>query len=296
MDAAKMVSLSIVQPAVAPRDPVPVHHALNIFVALFVGGVAGLGLAFLLEYYDHSLKVPEDMEDKLGVRHLGYIEDLTAKKMDPEISALSGLPLHYQILKSYVMMFGEEMGTKMLAVCCPTGGEGASTVAVNLAASLAKGTGVRVLLVDANFRHPHVHDMLNLPLAEGFSEVVQGKLKVEEAIKESVVPNLFVMSSGESPADPTVVFKSPKMKELVKVLGNEFDWVIFDGASLDNYPDSAILARRVDGVVLVVQAEYKTAEVAIRAKEELEQAGAKILGAVLNRRRFVIPEFIYRRL
>ena len=86
------------------------------------------------------------------------------------------------------------------------------------------------------------------------------------------------------------------MKELIEGLGKEFDWVIFDGAPLDNYPDSAILARRVDGVVMVVQAEYKSAEVAIRAKEELEQAGAKILGAVLNRRRLVIPEFIYRRL
>jgi capsular exopolysaccharide synthesis family protein len=296
MDAAKMVSVSIIEPATPPLQPVPAGRALNVLIALCLGGAAGLGLAFLLEYFDHSLKLPEDVEDKLGVRFLGAIEDLPGKKMDPETSAISALPLQYQVLKSCVMMFGEEKGTKMLGVCCPTRGEGASTVAVNLAVCLAKDTRMRVALVDANLRHPHVHDILKLPVTKGFAEVVHEDADVDEAINESMIPNLYVMSSGVSPPDPTVVFKSPKMLELIEVLRKEFDWVIFDGASLDNYPDSAVLARRLDGVVLVVQAENRSAEVAIRAKEDLEQAGAKILGVVLNRRRLFIPEFIYRRL
>jgi Mrp family chromosome partitioning ATPase len=76
----------------------------------------------------------------------------------------------------------------------------------------------------------------------------------------------------------------------------EYDWVIFDGAPVDEYPDSIVLARQVDGVILVIQAENRGAEVAIRAKSNLERSCGTILGAVLNRRRHVIPEFIYKRL
>jgi len=93
-----------------------------------------------------------------------------------------------------------------------------------------------------------------------------------------------------------VIFESPKLADLIEVLRKEFDWIIFDCAPINLYPDSTVLAPRVDGVVLVIQAENKRAEVAIQAKEHLEQAGAKILGAVLNRRRYIIPEIVYRRL
>ena len=86
------------------------------------------------------------------------------------------------------------------------------------------------------------------------------------------------------------------MADLVEVLKNEFDWVIFDGAPVDQYPDSSVLARQVDGSILVVQAEKRGREVVIRAKNRLERSGGTIIGAVLNRRRHVIPQCIYSRL
>jgi capsular exopolysaccharide synthesis family protein len=298
MDAEKMVSVSVIEPATAPIGPIPVNKTLNIFVSICIGGVAGLGLAFLMEYFDHTFKISDDIENNLRVPLLGTIEDLPDREReDLEALAISPKPPpHYEILKANIMMHAEEKGIKALSVCSPTPKEGSSAVAVNLAASFAKENGSRVLLVDANLRHPFLHGSFNLPTAPGFSEVIHEGTNVHEAIKQSVIPNLFVLTSGISLANPMVIFESPKLAEVIEVLRTEFDWVIFDCAPINVYPDSGVLAPRVDGVVLVIQAENKRAEVAIQAKEYVEQAGAKILGAVLNRCRYVIPEIVYRRL
>jgi capsular exopolysaccharide synthesis family protein len=294
MDAARMVSVTVFEPATVPISPIPVNKALNFFVSLCIGGVAGLGLAFLLEYFDHSFKIPEDIKENLKVALLGTIGDLPKKEMGDlvTIAAGPGPPLHYQILKSNVMMYAGEKGIKTLSICSPTPGEGSSTVALNLAAALAKDSGDRVALIDANLRQPILHTTCNLPASPGFSEVINEGTNIHEAIKQSVIPNLFILTSGMSPPNPMVVFESPKLDDLIEVLRTEFDWIIFDCPPVDLYPDSTVLARQLDGVALVIQAENMGAEVAIRAKELLEQAGAKILGAVLNRRRQIIPENI----
>jgi capsular exopolysaccharide synthesis family protein len=297
MDAAKMVSVNILEPATVPLHPVPVNKALNFFVSLCIGGVAGLGLAFLLEYFDHSFKVPEDIKDNLKVALLGTIGDLPKKETGDLVTLAAGpAPLHYQILKSNVMMYAGEKAIKTLSLCSPTLGEGSSTVALNLAVALAKDSGDRVVLVDANLRQPVVHTICNLSVSPGFSEVINEGTNIHEAMKQSVIPNLSVLTSGASPPNPMVIFESPKLNDMVEVLKSEFDWIIFDSAPIDIYPDTTVLARQLDGVALVIQAENMGAEVAIRAKELLEQAGAKILGAVLNRRRQIIPEKIYKRL
>ncbi len=298
MDAARMVSVSVLEPATPPLGPVPVNKALNIFVSICIGCVAGLGLAFLLEYFDHTFKVPEDIKDNLKLALLGTVGDLPSKKIaDLEALAISPKPPpYYQLLKSSILMHGKEKGVKVLSICSPTPKEGASTVAINLAASFAKDNGCRVLLVDANFRHPLLHSSFNLPASPGFSDVIHEGTDFHGATKESVIPNLFILTCGVGPPNPMVIFESPKLVDLIEVIRSEFDWVIFDCAPINLYPDSAVLAPRLDGTVLVIEAENKRAEVAIQAKEHLERSGAKILGAVLNRRRYIIPDMVYRRL
>ena len=298
MDAAEMVSVSVIEPATAPLGPIPVSKRLNIFVSMCIGCVAGLGLAFLIEYFDHTFKLSEDIKNNLKVPLLGTIEDIPDEERE-DLGALAITPKpppNYEILKSNIVMHAEDKGIKTLSICSPTAKEGASTVALNLAVAIAKDNGGRVVLVDANLRHPFLHTSFNLPATPGFSDVIHEGTNVHEAIKESVIPNLFVLTSGISPPNPMVVFESPKLVGLIEVLRREFDWIVFDCAPINVYPDSTVLVARLDGVVLVIEAENKRAEVAIRAKEYLEQAGAKLLGAVLNRRRHVIPEIVYRRL
>ncbi len=298
MDAARMVSVSVLEPATPPLGPVPVNKALNIFVSICIGCVAGLGLAFLLEYFDHTFKVPEDIKDNLKLALLGTVGDLPRKEIaNLEALAISPKPPpYYQLLKSSILMHGKEKGVKALSICSPTPKEGASTVALNLAASFAKDNGCRVLLVDANFRHPFLHSSCNLPASPGFSDVIHEGTDLHEAIKESVIPNLFILTSGVGPPNPMVILESPKLVDLIEVMRSEFDWIIFDSAPIYLYPDAVVLAPRLDGTVLVIEAENKRVEVAIQAKEHLKRSGAKILGAVLNRRRYIIPDIVYRRL
>ena len=298
MDAARMVSVSVIEPPEAPLGPVPVKRALNILVSMCIAGVAGLGLAFLIEYFDHTFKIPEDIKYNLKMPLLGTIEDVPDKEReDLEVLATAPKPSpSYQMLKSNIIRPAEEKGIKTLSICSPTPKEGSSTVALNLAASLAKENGRRVVLVDANLRHPSLHSNLNVPVSPGFSDVIHEDANLHEAIMQSVIANLSVLTSGSSSPNPMVVLESPKLDNLIGALKREFDWIVFDCAPVNMYPDSAVLAARLDRVVLVVQAENKRAEVAIQAKEHLEGAGAKIMGAVLNRRRYIIPEIIYRRL
>ncbi len=298
MDAARLVSVSILEPPTAPLRPVGVNRTLNLFLSLCLGGLAGLGLAFLMDYFDHSFRIPEDVQDNLKVPLLGTVNDLPDKEtQDPQTLATKpALPPHYEILKNNVIMRAQVKGIKILSVFSPTPREGASTIAFNLASALAKDKGSSVLLVDANLRHPVVHSTFDISPSPGLVEVVHEGLDVRKAIRESIIPNLFLLTSGDSPANPVVIFESEKWVDLMEFLRRKFHWVIFDGAPVNLYPDATVLAPRVDGAVLVVEAENKRAEVAIQAKEHLEEAGAKILGAVLNRRRHVIPEMVYRRL
>jgi len=298
MDAARLVSVSILEPPTAPLGPLGVNRTLNLFLSLCLGGAAGLGLAFLIDYFDQSFKIPEDVEDNLKAPLLGTVNDLPDKETQDlqTLASQSAPPPHYEILKNNMIMKAQVKGMKVLSVFSPAPKEGASTIALNLASALTKDKGCRVLLVDANLRHPIVHSTFNLASSPGLVEVIHEGLDIHKAVRESVIPNLFLLTSGESPANPVVIFKSEKWVDLLEVLRKKFHWVILDGAPINLYPDATILAPRVDGAVLVIEAENKRAEIAIQAKEHLEEAGAKVLGAVLNRRRHVIPEMVYRRL
>lgn len=298
MDAAKMVSVNVLEPAVPPLGPVRINTVLNIFVSMCIGGIAGLGLAFLIEYFDHTFKTPQDVKDNLNLVVLGAIEELLQKEReDVEALAVSPKPPpNYQILKGNIMTHCKDKRINMLSVSSPTPQEGCSRVALNLAAALTKDHGHRVLLVDANLRHPYLHAAFNLTSSPGFSDIILEEVNIDEALKQSVIPNLSILTAGSTPPNPMLIFESERLADLIEALKEKFDWIIFDCAPINVYPDSTVLASRLDGVVLVIQAENRRAEVAIQAKERLEQAGAKILGAVLNRRRYIIPEIIYRKL
>ena len=153
-----------------------------------------------------------------------------------------------------------------------------------------------MLFRSANLRNPVLHSHTNVSGSPGFCEVMDGNDDLDRVIQQSALPNLFVLASGVSPANPTAIFESDRLTELIQTLKTEFDWVIFDAAPINQYGDTALLAPLLDGVVMVVQAENKRAEVAIQAVNRLESAGANILGGVLNGRRYVIPDIIYRRL
>ena len=203
----------------------------------------------------------------------------------------------YERLKNNILSLGSGKAIKTIMVSGSVAGEGCSTVAAHLARSLAKNSVFKVLLIDGNLRHPTLHKSFGLKNNVGLSDLILSKAGINDVFKKTDFPNLLVMPSGKNKkTDPPQIFESQKLKTLIGKLKDECNYLVFDSPPVSTYPDSTILASQMDGVVLVVHAEKTRWEVAQRVKEQLEMANTNILGVLLNKKKYVIPKFIYNRM
>lgn len=199
----------------------------------------------------------------------------------------------YQRILQVVLGVTEKEGPRVILVVGAVHGDGASTVARNLACSVAqKGT---VLLVDANLRSPSQHLAFGVPPEGGFSELAGRLTGLDGVIKSSSLPGLSLLTCGRIP-EGSESLDWAASQDVLKELRGKFDRIIIDTSPVSVYPDAAGLAKLCDGVILVLQAERTRWEVAEQVKRALEQCGCQILGVVLNRRKYHIPDWIYRRL
>jgi capsular exopolysaccharide synthesis family protein len=174
--------------------------------------------------------------------------------------------------------------------------EGASTVARNIALAIGSNQFERVVLVDANLRNPVQHEVYGVGPSNGVSDVVTGAIELEDAVKTGFDTNLSLVTCGSAHNSPPHILSDTAFHSLIAALRTEFDWVIIDGPPVTTHPDAAAISSACGGAVLVLRAEKTRWEVADEAKRVLENAGVEVLGAILNRRKYHIPWFIYRRL
>jgi len=217
----------------------------------------------------------------------------------------------YRGMKYKILSSRSNQAIKTLLFCSSTEGEGTSTVLINFALTLAS-EGDKVLLIDANLRHPSLHDAFSLAKENGLIDLLLEKSTVDEVIKRTPVNNLSVITIGSpppnlsldhgpwtvdsSPDNPSLILKSNPLDSHIDAMKAEADWVFFDSPPVNSSNTSLVLAGKVDGVVLVVEAEKTRWEVAQSAREQIESANGKIRGAILNNRRFYIPGWLYKRL
>ena len=176
-----------------------------------------------------------------------------------------------------------------LLVTGPSGGEGTTTVAVQLVAALAENSKSKVLLVDGNVRNPMVHQFFGLSISPGVAD--WDGVSAPPCRRSSETPNLFVLTAGsaEGKAAPWVE-QGKSLGELVKQIRDNFDFIVWDAPPLGRYPDALVLATVVDGVLAVVEADRTTADELTQVREQLARVGARLLGAVVNRHgRFMPP-------
>jgi len=202
----------------------------------------------------------------------------------------------YQQLKASLLNRYPDLRHKVIMLVSSIDNEGCTTTAVNLARALAEDDEVRVLLVDSNLRNPSLHQVFGLDNKYGFSNVVCFEIDTDQAIKETDKDNLFVITSGRTSRPPGSTFRCQGLRPVFDQLKDRFDFVILDTPAVTLYSDSITLCSDVDGVVFIVEAEKTRWEIAQEAKERLTAAGARILGGVLNKRKYHIPEYIYDRL
>jgi len=175
--------------------------------------------------------------------------------------------------------------------------EGCSTIASHLAIALAEEQEKKVLLVDANLRHPEIHKLSESLNGDGFIELVNGTAKLGDVIQPTTRENISVIPSGQEKCKFSQIFNEERLKPCITQLREHADYVIIDGAPLGKFSDSYFLAGVADGVALVVYAGSTRWEAVKEVKQRLEdEANANILGVILNRTTNPIPNFIYSRM
>ncbi|HYE18465.1 MAG TPA: polysaccharide biosynthesis tyrosine autokinase [Tepidisphaeraceae bacterium] len=258
-------------------------------VAIALGAGLSLGIAFLREAMDQSIKSPRDIARVGQINLLGIVPD---ESDDPQ-SAGARLPVvifdapHSVLAESFrhvrtkLQHTASLDTTRSIMVTSASPGDGKTTVACNLAAGLALN-GRRILLVDANFRRPEIHKVFGLPNGQGFSDVLNAVAAFDEVLRETQVPNLAVMTAGPRPVNPTELFESQLLIDFIERALEEFDHVIFDSGPIMVVAEAQAMAPRVDGVVSVVRAKTNNRGLLQRMREEMRRTKAEHLGVVLN--------------
>ena len=201
----------------------------------------------------------------------------------------------YQRLKHNLRSFFPEARKKALMFVGSTSGEGTSTVVATFGTVLSS-SGESVLLVDANLRHPSLHDMFGVERVGGVTEVLFNSLDVKAAKKNTRFSNLSVVTSGLPASNPALALGSKNLCLMIERMKDEAEWVLIDAPAVNEFNDAMALCSEVDGAVFVIQAEKTKREVAQKAKQRLEDARVNVVGVVLNRRKLYIPGWMYRRL
>ena len=173
-------------------------------------------------------------------------------------------------------------------------GAGTTTVALNFAAAMADG-GKRVVLVEASFSRPQLREVLKLGPGPGSEEFLHGEASLDSVLQEHPgQPGLSVLAAGSRRPNPSTLLKQDSLARAMAQLTKSFDVVIFDTAPLIYYPNTIAISTQVDGIILVIEVERESREVVTHANNILKSAEVSLLGAVLNKKRFYIPEWIYR--
>ncbi|MBE9506745.1 MAG: polysaccharide biosynthesis tyrosine autokinase [Chloroflexi bacterium] len=273
----------IIEEAQAPKIPVRPRTLTNTALAGVVGAMLAVGVGFLVEYLDDTIKTPDDVRRTLGLGTLGAIGQL--KKGEDELvlvdQPLSPVSEAFRVLRTNIRFASVDKPLRTILVTSPGPTEGKSTTVANLAVAMAQA-GFKVAAVDGDLRRPRLHHIFNIHPREGLTgALLEGS--TDGRLQPVQVEGLAVLPAGELPPNPAEMLGSQRMRDLLSELAQHVDVVLIDSPPVLPVTDAAVLAQSVDGVLLVIDVGETRREVARRAAEGLTQVGANLIGVVLNR-------------
>ena len=285
-EAKTLDTVTMVEPADLPRQPVGPKTTTNTLLAAVVGAMLAVGVAFLVEYLDDTIKTDTEVSSLLGLPTLGGIvklggqEGLSIAAEQPKSIAVEA----YRALRTNIRFSSPDHQPKTLLVTSALSGEGKTTTVANLGAVFARA-GASTIIVDADLRKPRQHKLFKVDNRSGLTTalVADDACQMDGNLKESGVPNLRLLASGPRPPNPSELLGSDRMGSMIDRLGKEADIVLLDTPPCLAVSDAAVLASRVDGILLVLEAGKTRREAAVRAKESLEQVGGHVLGVILTK-------------
>jgi capsular exopolysaccharide synthesis family protein len=280
-EASTLSEIAVVQEAVVPSSPYSPNVHLNVVLAAFLGLIMGVGVAFAFEYWDDTIRVEEDMKEFKPFDVIGTVPAFEPQRT-PSITAKDpNDPLFesYRKLRNGLTAFHPPV--KSLLITSPGPGEGKSTTLANLGVSFAR-EGKQVIILDMDLRRPTVHSFFELPNEKGVTDLLQNRMSIGEAVQSTGMQGLSVIAAGLPLPDPGRLVESSHVADIISDLKRQFDVVILDSAPLLVKCDALVLARAVDGLVIVVESEKTTRRAVYTLMEILARLGIKPLGFVLN--------------
>lgn len=309
-------SISIIDKAKVPKDPVSPKKKLNLFLALLMGVFGGVGLCFFFEYLDNTVKGSEDVEKLVGLPSLGVIPFLppegVKKKMRhvyysrhgysygkenpgsenplPEIKQIElvnhlhprfSISEDYRTVRTSILLSHAENPPKTILFTSALPKEGKTATVVNMAVAFSQ-LEERVLIIDADLRQPRLHRIFEVRNLRGLSGYLTGNVSLENAIQETSVENIWILPSGVIPPNPAELLNSKRMKEMIEEVNKRYDVILVDTTPVLAVIDAVIVSSLVDSTVFVIKAGELTHKPFLNAVEELRRVKAKIIGVLFN--------------
>ncbi len=281
-------SLSLVDPAVPNYRPIGPRTTMNVVLAGLVGGLLAVGAILALEYLDDTIKSGEELNKLSRLPFLGIVPRMPdADALPDRLVALhqprSNFAECFRVLRTNLQFASPDRPLQTILVTSPQPTEGKSTTAANLAVALAQA-GRRVLLVDSDLRRPILHRILDQPNDWGLTTLLFSSSPGESnGILPTTLENLHFIPSGPLPPNPAEVLDSSRFEAFLEQIKEQADLIIFDSPPLLTVADAAVLASKVDGVILVTDCGVTRRDAIGKAVESLRQVGASPLGTILNR-------------
>jgi capsular exopolysaccharide synthesis family protein len=244
----------------------------------------GVGLALFLEYLDNTIKTPDDIEERYDLPVLTTISKSKAKKKSLYKIVLeqpsSALAESFKTLRAAVLLSSAEAPPKTIMVTSMAPQDGKTTIACNLAASIAE-SGSRVVLIDGDLRRPLLHEVFELDNTEGLSTFIAGTSDIK-VFEPAVHENLYVVTSGPKPPNPSELLISKRLKILLGAFKEKFDFIVFDTPPIISVSDALVISKIVDAGLVVVRFGKTSYEMMNYGMKQLEGIDAKMIGAVIN--------------
>jgi capsular exopolysaccharide synthesis family protein len=283
----------------------------NLTFALALGLTTGIGLAFLLEGIDNTVRTPEQAQAISGLPSLGMIPlgsrsgiEAAAKRLTVASSReavelvtqarpQSQMAESYRALRTSLLLTSLGGPPKVILVTSALPQEGKTTTSINTAIVLAQ-KGTRVLLIDADLRRPSIHKALGMGPKTGLSNVLTGNATLQQAVSRStILPTLFVLTAGTPPPNPAELLASSNMKDILAELREQYDHIIVDTPPTLSVTDAVVMSTRADAVVLVIRSGQTTKQALRRSREILMQVNARVAGVLLNAVDLTSPDYYY---
>lgn len=315
-------TVRIVDKALVPGHPISPDKKGNLLLALLLGIVGGIGLVFIMDYLDNTIKGPEDVERIAGLPSLGVIPNVgkngkaeniynyyhkhkyrnnsyraEGQKKEVELPEIKEIELinhyypkiflaeDYRTIRTSIMLSDGDVSSRVLAVTSALPQEGKTATLANLAISFAQ-LNKKVLIIDADMRRPRLHRIFNIgKYAKGLSSYLAKKCRIEDVIHKTAIDNLFLLPSGPFPPYPGELLGTARMRELVAFLRDYFDVILLDTPPVLSVSDAVLVCSIVDGAIVVVYPEKTTKKDFAQAVDDIQKSKTHVIGVVFNNAR-----------